>query len=90
MLLQTGSVAPLLNLIIGEIAKLVAEYDRGQTPERINEIYWLFVKNLLFLAGLALSTFIFGFLQTFAWSVAAERQTKVQPPLTLRLAYPIS
>lgn len=78
-----GSIAPLLNLIIGQVSNLVTVYDRtsNQSPEQRQSARDIafsgFVLRLQFLAGLAACSFLFGFLQTFCWSVAAERQTKV-------------
>ncbi|KAJ3066445.1 ATP-binding cassette sub- B member 5, partial [Quaeritorhiza haematococci] len=71
-----GAVAPLLNVLIGQVANIASRYE-SQYPNYEGNFLSDVTRLLLYLGILGATTLVFGYLQTFCWAIAAEKQTKI-------------
>ncbi|KAI8800535.1 P-loop containing nucleoside triphosphate hydrolase protein [Cladochytrium replicatum] len=70
-----GAIPAILNLIIGYIVNLVQEYERT-APNYKGNLLMDLVVYVYALVGMAVGSMLAGYLQTYCWMMAAERQTK--------------
>lgn len=74
--MANGCVIPLMNLIISTMASVVTDWAANPANYPGDALFQALVINLIKLAALGLTALIAGFLQTYAWMVSAENQTR--------------
>ncbi|KAI9034248.1 P-loop containing nucleoside triphosphate hydrolase protein [Hyaloraphidium curvatum] len=74
--MANGCVIPLMNLFISQMASVVTDWAADPSKYPGDALFHALIQNLIKLAALGVTALIAGFLQTYAWMVSAENQTR--------------
>ncbi|TPX37398.1 hypothetical protein SeLEV6574_g07885 [Synchytrium endobioticum] len=74
--MANGAVTPILNLLIGQLANVVTDYE-NLLPNYTGNLFNELVSRVIVLGALAGVSLVAGFLQTFCWTIQAEKSTKI-------------
>jgi ATP-binding cassette subfamily B (MDR/TAP) protein 1 len=74
--MANGCVIPLMNYFISLMASVVTDWANNPANYPGDTLFRALVDNLIRLAALGVTALLAGFLQTYAWMVSAENQTR--------------